>query len=154
MMNEGDARKAARIACATWAGVPAGVRLLSRMKLVTSVVVSGRRNTLRPNVWTVVVRQLVVFVVGSQLMNLALAVVFPMTWAAMACAAVRYPFHPMASRLPAESGDNIDDGGRLLFDVSAVTPSRSLITLSYCASVMRGICVVGAIPFTQAMMFD
>ena len=60
----------------------------------------------------------------------------------------------MASRLPAESGDSIDDGGRLLFDVSAVTPSRSLMTLSYCASVIRGICVVGAIPFTQAMTFD
>ena len=89
MMKEGDARNAARIACATWAGVPAGVRLLSRMKLVTSVVVSGRRNALRPNVWTVVVRQVVVFVVGSQLMNLALLVVFPMTCAAIACAAVR-----------------------------------------------------------------
>src|SRR5947209_13669709 len=60
----------------------------------------------------------------------------------------------MASRLPAESGDSIADGGSLLFDVSAVTPSRSLITLSYCASVMRGICVVGAIPATQAMTFD
>src|SRR5438874_2646545 len=84
MMNDGDARNAARIACATCAGAPAGVRLLSRMKLVTSVVVSGRRKALRPNVWTVVVRQVAVFVVGSQLMNLALLVVFPMTWAAVA----------------------------------------------------------------------
>src|SRR5580704_15807047 len=60
----------------------------------------------------------------------------------------------MASRLPAESGESIDEGGRLLLDVSAVTPRRSLMTLSYCASVIRGTWVVGAMPATQAMTFD
>src|SRR5512142_877221 len=68
-MNDGEARKAYRMASATSAGLPAGVTLLRRMKLVTSASVSGRRKALRPKVLMVVVTHEVVFVVGSQLMN-------------------------------------------------------------------------------------
>ena len=69
-MNDGDARKAYRIASATSAGCPFGVRLFSLMKLVTSVSVSGRRNALRPNDLMVSVRQDVWD--ASQAMNLLL----------------------------------------------------------------------------------
>ena len=78
------------MASATSRGCPAGVRLFSLMKLVTSPSVSGRRNALRPKVLTVFVRQVGVAVslVGSQLMKLDLLVP-AITSAAISCAAER-----------------------------------------------------------------
>src|SRR5438067_11530560 len=57
----------------------------------------------------------------------------------------------MVSRLPVESGESSADGFWFEFAVTAVTPSRSEITLSYCVSVIRGICEVLAIPVEQLM---
>src|SRR5262245_45496681 len=81
-MNEGDARNAYRIASATSLPVWVGVSVLKRMRLVTSVVVSGRRNALRPKLMTVFCKQVVPAVpaaVGSQVMYFALAVALAMT---------------------------------------------------------------------------
>jgi len=69
-----------------------GVSVLKRIRLVTSVVVSGRRNILRPNVMTVFCKQVVPAVplaVGSQAMNFAFIVVLAMTAAATFSAALR-----------------------------------------------------------------
>ena|SRR5436190_18039901 len=91
-MNDGDARSAYRIASATSLPVWVGVSVLKRMKLVTSVVVNGRRNILRPKVMTVFCRQVVPAVpaaVGSHVMNFALLVVLAMTAAAVFSAALR-----------------------------------------------------------------
>src|SRR5579871_4046163 len=59
----------------------------------------------------------------------------------------------MVVMLPEESGDRYADGGWFEFAVTAVTPSRSEMTLSYCAFSMRGICDVTAMPGAQVMTF-
>jgi hypothetical protein len=132
MMKVGDARKASRIASATSADVCVWVRLLNRMKLVTSASVSGRRNALRPNVLMVSVRQLAW--AASQVMNFAFAAALPMTWLAINPAALRYPFQVTSVRLPSESAPI-----RVSTSAPGVMPNRLLITVAYWTFVSRGI---------------
>ncbi len=131
-MNVGDARNASRIASVTSAGVCAWVRVLNRMKLVTSASVKGRRYALRPNALIVSVRQ--VARAASQVMNLALLVALAMTWVAIFSAAVRYPFQETSVRLPVESL-----AMRSMTSAPGMMPTSSLITVAYWALVSRGI---------------
>src|SRR6185436_1556182 len=142
MMKVGDARKASRIASATSADVCVWVRLLNRMKLVTSASVSGRRNALRPNVLMVSVRQLAW--AASQVMNFAFAVALPMTWVAINPAALRYPFQVTSVRLPSESAPI-----RVRTSAPGVMPNRLLITVAYWTFVSRGIWLDAGMPGAQ-----
>src|SRR3954469_199324 len=116
--NEGETKKALRVASATWSGVPAGVVALRVWKLATSSGLRARRKALRPKVSMVVFKQPAA--AGSQLMNLALFGP-DMTCAAILAATLLYSCHAGGVIGPVKSPMRDAETG---LPSNAVTPSR------------------------------